>query len=567
VPLRLAFYTPPDAAANVSCTPLGMANEWHLIALEGRTDEHGLTQLEIESPIEIQSPSMGAEGPSARSFFRGGGVEAVQAALVMETDASDAFCSIATELDRVPHKMLQKYSQQQAVLPVLFTAGTTYTMTTRCINQRQEPVRDTAVRLLLYSEKPMHASPVQGSSLHAMPKTALDGFVSRATAEPIVYGHAGIPDDCKRQVSAADKKADVQQDPTVLHAVIEELEKQRDSIASFARAELAGEIDPQLEALRLTNRELRAKVDDLALELKQAKTIAAQGERRAASSADHLLAVAAAAPPPPPTAPPPDVIAELQRKLEDEKRQNEQLRGSLTKSNEQLRAAVTQVAEVKEATHSHLQMGAAVHPGALGAIDPSMDPSRLKVSELKAILRERKVACEGAVEKQDLLDLVMQSSFVPGTASKAGDEASLVALLPLEQAMPALEQAMSNELQLMPLMSELMSDELQLMSELAASKRQVEHLELEWRIANGAARDASAEIAKLKDEIAKLKDKLRLQAGASAASSDEIAKLKDEIAKLRIERLRNQLSGAQSSGAPPTERQEENPRSKACVLS
>jgi hypothetical protein len=157
----------------------------------------------------------------------------------------------------------------------------------------------------------------------------------------------------------------------------------------------------------LTNRELRAKVDDLALELKQAKTIAAQGERRAASSADHLLAVAAAAPPPPPTAPPPDVIAELQRKLEDEKRQNEQLRGSLTKSNEQLRAAVTQVAEVKEATHSHLQMGAAVHPGALGAIDPSMDPSRLKVSELKAILRERNVAFEGAVERQDLLDLVM----------------------------------------------------------------------------------------------------------------------------------------------------------------
>ena len=482
VPLRLAFYTPPDAAANVSCTPLGMANEWHLIALEGRTDEHGLTQLEIESPIEIQSPSMGAEGPSARSFFRGGGVEAVQAALVMESDAPDAFCSIATELDRVPHKMLQKYSQQQAVLPVLFTAGTTYTMTTRCINQRQEPVRDTAVRLLLYSEKPMHASPVQGSSLHAMPKTALDGFVSRATAEPIVYGHAGIPDDCKRQVSAADKKADVQQDPTVLHAVIEELEEQRDSIASFARAELAGEIDPQLEALRLTNRELRAKVDDLALELKQAKTIAAQGERRAASSADHLLAVAAAAaPPPPPTPPPPDVIAELQRKLEDEKRQNEQLRASLTKSNEQLRAAVTQMAEVKEAavTHSHAQTGSAPHPG------------------------------------------------------------TLAALLPLEQAVPALlEQAMSNELQLMQ-------------AELAASKAQVEHLELEWRMANGAARDAAAMAAGSQHD----------------ASSSEIAKLKDEIAKLRIEGLRKQLSGAQSSGAPPTERQEENPKSKACVLS
>ena len=269
VPLRLAFYTPPDAAANVSCTPLGMANEWHLVALEGRTDQHGLTQ------IEIQSPSMFAEGPSGA---------AVQAALVMESDAPDVFCSIDTELDRVPHKKIQTYSQQQAVLPVLFTAGATYTMTTRCINQRNEPVRDTAVRLLLYSERPMHASPVQGSSLHALPKTALDGFVSRATAETVVYGHAGLPDDCKRQVSAADKKADVQQDPTVLHAVIEELVEQRDSIVSFARAELAGEIDPQLEALRLTNLELRAKVHDLELELRQAKTIAAQGDRRAASS-------------------------------------------------------------------------------------------------------------------------------------------------------------------------------------------------------------------------------------------------------------------------------------------
>ena len=44
----------------------------------------------------------------------------------------------------------------------------------------------------------------------------------------------------------------------------------------------------------------------------------------------------------------------------------------------------------------------------------------LKVSELKAILRERNVAFEGAVERQDLLDLVMQSGGLPGTESKAG---------------------------------------------------------------------------------------------------------------------------------------------------
>ena len=553
VPLRLAFYTPPDAAANVSCTPLGMANEWHLIALEGRTDQHGLTQLEIQSPIEIQSPSMFAEGPSGA---------AVQAALVMESDAPDVFCSIDTELDRVPHKKIQTYSQQQAVLPVLFTAGATYTMTTRCINQRHEPVRDTAVRLLLYSERPMHASPVQGSSLHALPKTALDGFVSRATAETVVYGHAGLPDDCKRQVSAADKKADVQQDPTVLHAVIEELEAQRDSIASFARAELAGEIDPQLEALRLTNLELREKVHGLVLELKQAKTIAAQGDRRAASSADLLAAAAAAAPPPLPPPPPPDVIAELQRKLEEEKRQNEQLRASLQ----------AQAAEQVSAAGGSHGTGAGVNVNGTGSGNggaTATDGGAMTANITKPggkPANERRPATGGA-----------------GSSGGGGSGA-----------MSVLEQALSNELQ-------------QTQADLAVLKAHAEHLELEWRLAHGAERDAtmaaglqhgasSDEIAKLKDEIAtlrllaagsdassdeiaKLKDEiaaLRLLAAGSDASSDEIAKLKDEIAKLRIQGLRisgltrgqrRQLSGAPSSGAPATEGPEENPTSKVCVLS
>ena len=108
--------------------------------------------------------------------------------------------------------------------------------------------------------------------------------------------------------------------------------------------------------------------------------------------------------------------------------------------------------------------------------------------------------------------------------SQTGSAPHLAALLPLEPAMPALEPAMPNELQ-------------QTQAELAASKAQVKELELERRIAN-----------------------------------DAITKLKDEIEKLRIEgalpwALRKQLSGARSSGAPPTERQEENPKSKACVLS
>ncbi len=40
-----------------------------------------------------------------------------------------------------PPSIPPRYQQQQAVLSVLFASGSTYTMTTRCINQRQEPVR------------------------------------------------------------------------------------------------------------------------------------------------------------------------------------------------------------------------------------------------------------------------------------------------------------------------------------------------------------------------------------------------------------------------------------------
>ena len=112
--------------------------------------------------------------------------------------------------------------------------------------------------------------------------------------------------------------------------------------------------------------------------------------------------------------------------------------------------------------------------------------------------------------------------------------------------MSVLEQALSNELQ-------------QTQADLAVLKAHAEHLELEWRLAHGAERDATMAAG--------------LQHGAS---SDEIAKLKDEIAKLRIQGLRisgltrgqrRQLSGAPSSGAPATEGPEENPTSKVCVLS
>jgi len=271
VPLRLTLYSPPEEANAVMCKPLTAANEWHVIALEGTTDSQGLTQIEL-------LPSA-ADDPIGAS---------VQSALVMETDTPEAFCSIATELDHVPHKMLVKYQQQQAVLSVAFASGQTYTMTTRCINQRQEPVRNTALKLLLYSERSMQATAQPGTSLTPMATKAISTFVSKATADQIVYGEDGLPDDCKRQVTEADKEKELQNDPTVLHAVIDELEEQRDSLASFARAELKGQPDPQMEVLRSQNNELRDRLKALGQELKQAKAIGANNARRSDRDADLL---------------------------------------------------------------------------------------------------------------------------------------------------------------------------------------------------------------------------------------------------------------------------------------
>ena len=258
VPLRLTLYSEPDVAPSIMCKPLSAANEWHLTALDGVTDSQGLTQVEL-------LPQAG-DGPAGGS---------VQAALVMEAGAPEAFCSIATELDRVPHKMLVKYQQQQAVLSVPFTVGSTYTMTTRCINQSQQPVRNTSIKLLLYSERPLLAMPQPGSTLERASPKALDTFVCKNTADNIIYGEEKEPDDAKRQVSAAEQAEQVQHDPTVLQAVIKDLEEQRDLLASFASAELKGKPAAVVEELRNANNDLRDRLKALGQELKQAKVMAA----------------------------------------------------------------------------------------------------------------------------------------------------------------------------------------------------------------------------------------------------------------------------------------------------
>jgi len=267
VPLRLTLYTTPNDASSVVCKPLGPAAEWHLTALEGVTDSNGLTQLEL-------LPQAG-EGTGG----------SMQAALVMETKSADAYCSIATEHENVPHKMLIKYQQQQAVLSVPLTAGSFYTMTTRCINQRQEPLKGQPVRLFLYSTKPMQANPQSGHTVAPMSAAQQALVVCHNTAEQISYGEECEPADTKRQSSSDKDTAVADYDPAVLRVVVQELEQQRDQLYSYARAELKSEPPAVLEHLRKDNQELRAKHANVQKELAQTKAIAAAASAEGSSSA------------------------------------------------------------------------------------------------------------------------------------------------------------------------------------------------------------------------------------------------------------------------------------------
>ena len=56
---------------------------------------------------------------------------------VVENDL--VFSSISTFEGLVPHKQTPTFSQRSSQLSVLFLAGSTYTMTARCITQRCLP--------------------------------------------------------------------------------------------------------------------------------------------------------------------------------------------------------------------------------------------------------------------------------------------------------------------------------------------------------------------------------------------------------------------------------------------
>ena len=200
----------------------------------------------------------------------------LQAALVLESERPDAFCMIATEQGGAPHKMTAKYQQQQTVLSCPLTVGESYTMTTRCITQQQQPSKQTPLKIYLYTTRPISASAQKGHpSIRLLPEAQAKAIVCKATAEQIIYGAEAVPEDTKRQVSADKDAKAVDYDPAVLKVVIDELEEQRDHLCEFARAELKGQPPAILDKLRKDNQDQRARVSALSAELNQLRAVAA----------------------------------------------------------------------------------------------------------------------------------------------------------------------------------------------------------------------------------------------------------------------------------------------------
>ena len=169
VPLRLTLYSPPDADdTEIIFKPLSQASEWHLTAITANTDANGMVNIELASPAD------------------GGNL---QATLVAESD-ENAFCSISTLAQAVPYKQTPTYAHKQAVLSVPLSGGTQYTMVTRAITQRQEPIRNSQVKFLLYSAKPLDLTPAEGTTAFELDTKTMESMVCKANADQVVYGLA-----------------------------------------------------------------------------------------------------------------------------------------------------------------------------------------------------------------------------------------------------------------------------------------------------------------------------------------------------------------------------------------
>ncbi len=123
----------------------------------------------------------------------------------------------------------------------------------------------------------------QGSNMQVDPK-APELLVNKDTAEQVLYGSEGLPDDLKRQAPEGEKTEDLVTDPEVLSKVIESVEEQRDQLFTFSQNELSGSKNvPLIEEMRLKNNELVTAQKNLTLELKKAQAIASANAVSASS--------------------------------------------------------------------------------------------------------------------------------------------------------------------------------------------------------------------------------------------------------------------------------------------
>jgi len=352
VPLRLTLFTQPDLdVGTVVEQPLTTDSEWHLTALQGFTSADGSNTL-----------SVGCEAPDGHP---------VQATLVIETEEAAAFCSISVSVNDQPYKQTPTYAQKHAVLSMPLVGGSTYAMTTRCITQRQEPIKNGSMRLLLYSTAPLKVEPAAGQQL-AVSIEAAEKMVSDLTASRVTYGEECVPEDTKKPEPVEEsEEQSLMHDIEVVQAVMHELEEQRNNLFAYSKAD--GKEGPPaiLEDLRKKNEELKGKVESLRAEAANAK---AMSERQGASEQEKEAAAGAL-------------------------RQNAELKKSLDEANQQIAA---------------LQAGGGGGGGGGGGSDA-------QVAQLQQQLRQAQQAAQQAQQQAQQAQQQAQQAAAGGGGGGGGD--------------------------------------------------------------------------------------------------------------------------------------------------
>ena len=274
-PLRLTLYSEPDLEdGSIIAKPLSEDAEWCVQVVNGKTDASGQLSFDLAA--------------AGDAYTRPEEVGTFQATLVLECDDGGAFCSISTTADGKPHKQTASYAQRQAVLSVPLEGGVSYAALARCITQKQEAVRDSNVRMLVYTAKPVELTPT--TSCVRVDAEAAGDYASRETSRGIPYGIEEVPEDTLRAVDDSADKEDEAIDPAVLKEVVTELVQQRDNLYAFTRQSLKGEVPAVIEDLRTQSNEQQHKMDKLLLELAEAKAVA---EAKTAAAAANAAAIAA----------------------------------------------------------------------------------------------------------------------------------------------------------------------------------------------------------------------------------------------------------------------------------